>query len=90
VLVPYSTCQVVAVPFGLTLPETVAVVGPTAVTGPVDAVGAVAAAADPAPTRATAAARAMSGLNIVRSFYPSADGSPTPRGDALQSFYRRS
>ena len=51
-LVPYSTYQVVAVPFGLTAPETVAVVGPTAVTGPVVTLGAVAAAAEAAAARA--------------------------------------
>jgi hypothetical protein len=52
VLVPYSTCQFVAVPFGLTVPETVAVVGPTAVTGPVLTLGAVAARAGTAAARA--------------------------------------
>jgi hypothetical protein len=52
VLVPYSTCHVVAVPFGLTVPETVAVVGPTAVTGPVLTLGAVAAIAGTAAARA--------------------------------------
>jgi hypothetical protein len=51
VLVPYSTYHVVAVPCGLTLPETVAVVGAVDVTGPVVAVGAVAAAATPAAAR---------------------------------------
>jgi hypothetical protein len=55
VLVPYSTYHVVAVPFGLTLPETVADVGPTLVTGPVAAVGAVAAAAEAAASSATVA-----------------------------------
>ena len=43
-LVPYSTYQVVACPFGLTVPVTVAVVGPTAVTEPVIAVGTAAVA----------------------------------------------
>jgi hypothetical protein len=42
--VPYSTYQVVAWPPGLTVPLTVADVGPTALTGPVIAVGAAAAA----------------------------------------------
>ena len=57
-LVPYSTYQLVAVPFGFTFPETVAVVGPTAVTGPVEAVGANAAAAGSAPTKAATATTA--------------------------------
>ena len=39
-LVPYSTYQVVAWPFGFTVPVAVAVVGPTEVTGPVIADGA--------------------------------------------------
>jgi hypothetical protein len=43
------------VPFGFTLPETVAVVGPTLVTGPVVAVGAAAPAADAEDSRATVA-----------------------------------
>ena len=45
VLVPYSKYHVVAVPFGLTVPETAAEFEPVAVTGPVTAVGFVAAAA---------------------------------------------
>jgi hypothetical protein len=61
---------VVAVPFGLTLPTTVAVVGPTADTGPVEAVGAVAAAALPAPARAMTVTRhpksAVSRMRILR------------------------
>jgi len=48
VLVPYSKYQLVACPFGLTVPVTVADVGLTVVTGPVIAPGAEAAAADPA------------------------------------------
>ncbi len=65
-VVPYSTCQVVAVPFGFTLPETVALVGPIVVTGPVEAVGGDAAAAPPAPTSAATAnpASARNGLHI--------------------------
>ncbi len=47
-LVPYSTCQVVACPFGLTVPVTVALVAPTEVTGPVIAAGATTVAAPPA------------------------------------------
>jgi hypothetical protein len=65
VLVPYSTYHVVAEPFGLTLPETVALVGASAVTGPVVAVGAVAAAAGPAATRAVATARAAAKRGMV-------------------------
>ena len=52
--VPYSTYQLVAWPPGLTVPLTVAVVGPTAETGPVIAVGAPATAAEPATTQASA------------------------------------
>ena len=55
-LVPYSTCQVVAWPPGLTVPLTVAEVGPTEPTGPVIAVGAAATAAAPATTQASAEA----------------------------------
>jgi len=44
VLLPYSTCQVVASPLGFTVPATVAEVGETAVTGPVITTGAEAAA----------------------------------------------
>jgi hypothetical protein len=69
VVVPYSTYHVVAVPFGLTLPDTTAVVGATDVTGPVEALGAVAAAADPAPASAAPAQRSatqyVSGLHIA-------------------------
>ena len=63
-----------AVPFGFTVPETVAVVGAIALTGPVDADGAVAAAAVPAPTRVPSVsmrtARAVSCVRIVGNFYP--------------------
>ena len=52
-LVPYSTYQVVAWPFGLTVPVTVAVVGPTEVTGPVIAAGTAAAVAPPAADQAS-------------------------------------
>ena len=45
VFVPYSKYHVVAVPAGLTVPDTVAEVELVAVTGPVIAVGFVAAAA---------------------------------------------
>ena len=38
-LVPYSKYQVVAWPFGFTVPVSVAVAGPTEVTGPVIAAG---------------------------------------------------
>ena len=55
-LVPYSTYHVVACPPGLTVPLTVAEVGPTALTGPVIAVGAAAIAAAPATTHASAEA----------------------------------
>ena len=75
-VVPYSTCQVVAVPFGLTLPETVAVVGVIAVTGPVEADGAVAAIAAPAPVRAptvrTSTTKPVSCLRMSHHSYPSA------------------
>ena len=53
-LVPYSTYQVVACPPGLTVPLTVAELGPTALTGPVIAVGAAAIAAAPATTHTSA------------------------------------
>ena len=56
-LVPYSTCQVVAWPPGLTVPLTVAEVGPTALTGPVIAVGATAIAAAPATTQTSTEAK---------------------------------
>jgi len=84
VLVPYSTYHVVAEPFGLTLPETVAVVGATDVTGPVEAVGAVAAAAVPAPTSAVtvtvtrSAMGPVSRLHMSTHFYPVATRT-TPR-----------
>jgi hypothetical protein len=52
--VPYSNHQVVAVPPGLTVPVSVAVVPPTELTGPVSAVGAAAAA----PSAKIAARRA--------------------------------
>jgi hypothetical protein len=55
VLVPYSTYQVVAWPFGFTAPVTVADVGPTDVTGPVIAIGAGAVAAPPPATVASVA-----------------------------------
>ena len=55
-LVPYSTYQVVACAPGLTVPLTVAEVGPTALTGPVIAVGAAAIAAAPATTQTSAEA----------------------------------
>ena len=55
-LVPYSTYQVVACAPGLTVPLTVAEVGPTALTGPVIAVGAAAIAATPATTQISAEA----------------------------------
>ena len=57
-MVPNSTSQLVAVPFGFTLPETVAVVGPALVTGPVVAVGAVAPAAEAVDSRAAIVATA--------------------------------
>ena len=55
-LVPYSTYQVVACAPGLTVPLTVAEVGPIALTGPVIAVGATAIAAAPATTHTSAEA----------------------------------
>ena len=53
VVFPYSNCQVVVLPFGLTVPLTFAEVAATVVTGPVIAVGAVAA-----PASATTASSA--------------------------------
>jgi len=70
-LVPYSTSHVVAVPSGLTLPETVAVVGPVAVTGPVVTVGAVAARAEAAPASAAREARrTVNRMRIAAHIYP--------------------
>ena len=88
-LVPYSTYQVVAVPFGFTLPETVAVVGPIAVTGPVVAVGGDAAAAPPAPTRAATAtaANARGGLHILWRVLPVESGAWRPGVATLPIFY---
>ena len=63
-VVPYSTIQLVAAPFGFTLPETVADVGPTLVTGPVAAVGAVAAAAEAAESSAAV----TTATPVARSF----------------------
>ena len=62
-LVPYSTYQVVAWPFGFTVPVAVAVVGPTEVTGPVIADG-VAAAAAPAKVSATVETRTAIPRNL--------------------------
>ena len=85
---PYSTYHVVAVPFGLTLPETVAVVGPTEVTGPVEALGADAAAAGAAPAMtAVAATTAANGLNISRRVLPAPVASVAFGGAVLRTFY---
>jgi hypothetical protein len=75
VLVPSSTCQVVAVPFGLTVPVTVAVVGPTELTGPVVALGAVAA---------VAATRRATSCRVIRAECYRRDG---VRLAVLRSFY---
>jgi hypothetical protein len=53
------------VPFGFTLPETVAVVGPVLVTGPVVAVGAVAPVAEPEAKRAAVATAAPAASSLV-------------------------
>ena len=90
-LVPYSTYQVVEAPFGLTLPETVAEVGPTAVTGPVVAVGAEAAAAAPTPARAeTAKAVPIAAtLNILRRVIPAKCRTPCGRVRGFADLLRR-
>ncbi len=67
-VLPYSTYQLVAVPFGLTLPVMVAVVGPTAVTGPVVALG-FAPAAGATETISAAVAMAKR-ARITVQWYP--------------------
>jgi len=90
VVVPYSTYQVVAAPFGLTLPEMVAVVGPTAVTGPVEALGADAAAAGSALTRVararapSAESRLIISRGVLRDSGPGIDRRPP----VLRSLYK--
>jgi hypothetical protein len=87
VLLPYSNDQVVASPFGLTVPVTVAVVAEKAVTAPVTAVGAEAAPADPASTAAAAAAsaaepsrRLVTGLDAIIA----TESVPAPRKDSAR------
>jgi hypothetical protein len=66
----------VELPFGVTLPETVAVVGPTLVTGPVVAVGAV------APTAAEAEdSRAVVPRAVVATATPIANSLDMMCGD---------
>jgi len=81
VLVPYSTYQLVAAPFGSTVPVTVAVVPATAVTGPVMTVGAEAAEAPrtaPGTTTArvatTRAPRRLPELNVFTCRRPVPSG----------------
>jgi hypothetical protein len=62
VLVPYSTNQEVACPFGLTVPVTVALVASTELTGPVIAAGATAAAAPPATAHRSVTATARTAV----------------------------
>ena len=68
VVLPYSKYQVVAVPFGLTVPLRVAVVALSAVTGPVIAAGAVAACATAATASSSTAARPAGA--ILRTMLP--------------------
>jgi hypothetical protein len=71
VLFPYSTYQVVASPFGLTMPPTVADVGPYAVTAPVVATGCKAAAAPAVARQPISTARAPATLRFAtRRSYP--------------------
>jgi hypothetical protein len=65
VVLPYSKCHVVAVPFGFNVPVTVADVELVAVTGPVIAVGFVAAALAAAAIAKTARAPMARRLPII-------------------------
>ncbi len=61
-LVPYSTNQEVACPFGLTVPVTVALVAATVLTGPVIADGATTVAAAPATAHRSEPATARTAM----------------------------
>jgi hypothetical protein len=63
--VPYSKRAVVDVPFGLTVPEIVAVVGPTEVIGPVVADGAAAAAEATSMSAAIASAATAAARRVM-------------------------